>query len=282
MQPRVGAAHIPKRSFLFLVTGWLAASGGLLLAQSAAQKAAGSHAVKPSGQQFFASSCASCHGLDGRGGERAPNIAQKTEIQRLSDTALTRIVQDGVTGTGMPAFHSLTVSEVKAIVLYLRTLQGANQVVALPGDAERGKEIFFARTGCSACHMVAGSGGFIASDLSGFARTHSAAEIRTAITRPGGNIERPSVVATTRDGQKYAGRVRNEDNFSLQLQTLDGAFHFLAKSDLERVEPDPQALMPTDYGSTLSRKELDDLVSYLIVSAKTSESTPKEDIEERE
>jgi hypothetical protein len=27
---------------------------------------------------------------------------------------------------------------------------------------------------------------------------------------------------TTRGGKKYTGRIRNEDNFSLQLQTLDG------------------------------------------------------------
>jgi len=258
------------------------AGGSLALAQSAAQKPAPAHSVSASGQPLFASNCASCHGLDGRGGERAPNIAQNSEIQRVSDTALTRIVQDGVTGMGMPAFHSLTASEVKAIVLYLRTLQGVHQAAALPGDTKRGKEIFFGKAGCSACHMVGGSGGFIASDLSGFARTHSTAEIRSAITKPSASIDRPSVVVTTREGGSYAGRIRDEDNFSLQLQTLDGSFHFFARSDLERVEPDPQGLMPTDYGSTLSRKELDDLVSYLIVSAQASQSTPKEGIEERE
>ena len=258
------------------------ASGSFAPVQSAAQKAAHSNSVSTAGQQLFASNCASCHGLDGRGGERAPNIAQKTEIQRLSGAALTRIIQDGVTGTGMPAFRALTASEVKAVVLYLRTLQGVNQTVALPGDPERGKELFFAKAGCSACHMVAGSGGFIASDLSGFARTHSAAEIRSAITSRSGSIDKPSVVATTRDGRKYAGRVRNEDNFSLQLQTPDGAFQFLAKSDIEHVEIDPQASMPKNYGSTLSPKELDDIVSYLITSAKTSESPSTKAMEERE
>jgi cytochrome c oxidase cbb3-type subunit III len=282
MQPQVGARPIPKRSFLFLFAGWLAAGGSLALGQSAAQKPARSNSLNPSGQRLFASTCASCHGLDGRGGERAPNIAQKPEIQRLSDAALTRTVQDGVTGTGMPAFHSLAVSEVKAIVIYLRTLQGANQAAVLPGDPERGKELFFAKAGCSSCHMVAGSGGFIASDLSGFARTHSAVEVRTAVTKPSVNPDRPSVVATTRDGHQYAGRIRNEDNFSLQLQTLDGAFQFLSKSDLERVERNPQGPMPADYSSTLSPKELDDLVSYLIVSAKTSESPSKKGMEDRE
>jgi len=130
--------------------------------------------------------------------------------------------------------------------------------------------------------MVGGKGGFLATDLSGFARTHSAAETRAAITAPNLNNDRPGVIATTRDGRKYAGRIRNEDNFSLQLQSPDGAFHFLSRSDIERVEADRQADMPTSYGSTLSSKELDDLVSYLMVSAKTSESSPSKGTEDRE
>jgi len=105
---------------------------------------------------------------------------------------------------------------------------------------------------------------------------------RTAITRPSGSTDRPSVVVTTRDGRKYSGRIRSEGNFSLQLQTLDGAFHFLARSDIEHLEIDPQTLMPTDYASTLNSREFDDLISYLMVSAKTSESTPTERTEERE
>ena len=97
------------------------------------------------GQKIFASTCAGCHGLDGRGGERAPNIAQNREVQRLSDAELTRIVQEGVPGTGMPAFHSLASSDVKAVVAYLRTLQGTNKTSALPGNPVRGKAVVLRR-----------------------------------------------------------------------------------------------------------------------------------------
>src|SRR5256885_9825619 len=38
---------------------------------------------------------------------------------------------------------------------------------------------------------------------------------------------------TTREGLQFTGIARNEDNFSLQLQSLDGAFHLFAKSDLQ-------------------------------------------------
>lgn len=84
----------------------------------------------------------------------------------------------------------------------------------------------------------------------------------------------------TRGGQQYTGRIRNEDNFSLQLQSLDGTFHFFLKADLDRVEYNAQPLMPSDYGSTLDSKDLDDLVSFLISSAKKGEATPLGEIDE--
>ena len=132
--------------------------------------------------------------------------------------------------------------------------------------------------------MVAGRGGFIASDLSGYARTHDVEQIRNAITSPpNGDHQARMVTATTRIGEKYEGRIRNEDNFSLQLQTLDGTFHFIAKVDLEGLEYSSQTLMPSNYGSTLSTNELNDLVSYLmsVASAGTSPSeVPQKEFEE--
>src|SRR5690348_3857846 len=62
---------------------------------------------RASGTQIFASACASCHGLDGRGGERAPDIAQARAVQQLSNQQLTRILSAGIPGTGMPSFRSL-------------------------------------------------------------------------------------------------------------------------------------------------------------------------------
>jgi len=226
----------------------------------------GRNATHSDGAKLFASTCASCHGLDGRGSERAPDIAQRQEVQRLSDTQLMQVIQQGVPGTGMPAFHSLAGSQIKTLVAYLRRLQGSNTIPKLPGDPERGRQLFV-KTGCSDCHMVAGSGGFLASDLSTYGHTHSEDEIRSAITRPNQGMEGRSVVVKTRDGHSYSGRVRNEDNFSLQLQSREGTFYFLAKSDVSEIEYSPQSLMPSDYSTRLSSKEVDDIISYLIKSA---------------
>ncbi|MFZ0419837.1 MAG: c-type cytochrome [Candidatus Sulfotelmatobacter sp.] len=230
--------------------------------------------VSTRGKRTFASTCAGCHGLDGRGGERAPNIADSQKVLQLSDAQISHIIQNGIPGTGMPAFHSLEASEVKAVVTSLRTLQGTKTTLNLPGDPDRGETVFFGKAGCAGCHMAAGKGGFIASDLSGYARSHAVEQIRSAITSPTpGDRQARMVTATTRAGEKYVGRIRNEDNFSLQLQTLDGTFYFVDKSALGRLDSS-QTLMPSDYGSSLSSDELNDVVSYLmrVANVKPGES----------
>ena len=233
------------------------------------------------GQQLFSSNCAGCHGLDGRGGEHAPNIATVSTVQNLSDRDLIRIVHDGIQSAGMPGFGSrFNDGQIQAVVRYLRVLQGRQATVRLPGNAENGRAIFFGKAECSKCHAIDGKGGFIATDLSSYGGTHTAGEMERAITEPNKFLDprQRAVVVVTRDGKKLSGVARNEDNFSLQLQTLDGAFHMLNKSELARLERQPRSIMPDDYGSKLSRGELNDLIRYLAAAgAKRSASTQPEE-----
>src|SRR5262249_45449089 len=84
------------------------------------------------GRQLFATRCAGCHGLDGKGGERAPDIATSAKTQGRSDEELFRIVEKGLPGTGMPAFASLGNGGIKNAIAHLRSLQGRTTTVALP------------------------------------------------------------------------------------------------------------------------------------------------------
>src|SRR5882757_6864944 len=59
------------------------------------------------GARLFSSNCASCHGSDGRGGERAPNIATLRSVISLTDLDLEAIVKNGLPGVGMPPFGYL-------------------------------------------------------------------------------------------------------------------------------------------------------------------------------
>ncbi|MGH9565867.1 MAG: c-type cytochrome [Candidatus Angelobacter sp.] len=224
-------------------------------------------ASKPSsGRRTFETICASCHGLNGKGGERGPDIATRLEIVKLSDGQLLKILHDGKPQGGMPGFGGLGSVKLTEVLGYLRSLQGRRSTPAVVLNVGNGKEFFTGKGGCSGCHMVHGSGGFIGPDLSDYGATHSADDIRNAILdadkRHG--FRKALAKATTKDGQQLSGLVRNEDNFSVQLQSLDGTFHLLQKSNLTELTFEPTPLMPSDYNSRLTQSELKQLVAYLL------------------
>jgi cytochrome c oxidase cbb3-type subunit 3 len=226
-------------------------------------------------RQTFENRCAGCHGLDGRGGERAPDIATSPKTQNRADAALMQIVTNGIPANGMPSFSSLDAPTIKALVKYLRVLQGKSEGATMPGNPATGKTIFFGKSArCSECHLAAGSGGFLGPDLSTYARRRPPEEIRDAITKPATlpGLGRSEVTVTPRNGQSMTGVLRNDDNFSLQLQTPDGAFHSVVKADVASVTYSKTPLMPTNYGSTLSTAELNDLIAFLMSIAQQQNS----------
>jgi len=226
--------------------------------------------------KIFAATCAGCHGLDGRGGERGPNIVSRQEVQRRSDEELQRTVRNGISETGMPNFAFLGNAKIEALVSYLRVLQGKSAPEPIPGNSQQGESLFFGRAQCSNCHTLSGNGGFIGADLTGFAEGLSPREIRQAILNPERETRqsRGNVSVTFLDGRSIEGVVRNEDNFSLQVQSLDGAFHLIQKAEVSEVKPASKPLMPDDYGKTLSPAELDDLVGFLMRTAQKSPGKP--------
>jgi cytochrome c oxidase cbb3-type subunit III len=237
-----------------------------------AQAAPNSASQGNAGRETFEAICAGCHGLDGKGGERGPDIATRQQIVQLSDDKLMEVLRSGRPSAGMPPFGYFGSSKLKELLDYLRSLQGKGKAVSVTGNPAKGKTLFFGSARCSQCHMVQGVGGFLGRDLSSYGTTLSAEEIRGTILKPGNNKSNKTASITMADGQKFAGVIRNEDNFSIQLQSTDGAFHFLNRSAVVHVDFLPDPIMPSDYASTLKPAELDDLVSYLIVVAKTGQA----------
>ena len=229
---------------------------------SAEQKTLAASAAR----ETFTSRCASCHGLDGRGGEHAPDIVTSPSVRSQSDQSLFDVISRGLPRAGMPGFGQLlSPAEIQALVVYLRDAAKTGDGPPLSGDAPKGRALFFGKAGCSQCHMVGGEGGFLGRDLSDFGRHHSPAQIRLSILRPNDYLlpGQEALVVTTREGERLEGMARNEDNFSLQLLDSKGVFHLVMKSELATFERRRTSLMPADYGSRLTGSEVDALVSYI-------------------
>ncbi|MFZ0732871.1 MAG: c-type cytochrome [Candidatus Sulfotelmatobacter sp.] len=230
------------------------------------------------GAQRFMEYCAGCHGADGRGGDKAPSLVAPTSATSRSDAELFRIVHDGTKG-GMPPFAQIGDANIGAVVQYLRRLAGnatpsrAPERASVTGDVEAGRALYFGKAQCSNCHLMRGKGGFIARNLTNYGRTRPPEAILQAIMDPDNPLLLSSQIVTvkTTSGATITGVLRNEDAFSLALQTEDGRFHLLARNKVIDVQYSGRSLMPRDYSSRLSPKELNDVVSFLVAE---SRSTP--------
>lgn len=248
----------------------------LLAGTLRAQSREGDPEAKSEGAILFRQNCASCHGNDGRGGERAPNIATRHDVVATSDAQLKDVVGKGIPEAGMPSFDDLGAEKVNEMVGYLRVLQGVGGTAhtELPGDPAAGEAIFFGKASCSNCHMVHGRGGFLGEDLTGYAQGRTVDAIRAVIVNPasspGGGGRLTSIAMT--DRTRFEGVIRAENNFTVVLQTEDGAFHSISRDRIAKLDDNGSSLMPQDYGKRLTPKELDDVVSYLMKSAKPIEA----------
>jgi len=230
-------------------------------------------------KQTYETVCAACHGLDAHGSERGPNIASRPEVVQKTDAELAQIVANGRTAAGMPAFSAFGAPKISALVAYLRTLEGRGKSQPLPGDPEKGRTLFFGRAKCSDCHTIAGQGGFFASDLTTYSGKLDADELRAKILNPDAGLDprRGLVRVVLADGTELTGAVRNENNFSIQLQTSDGTFHLLNKADLRFQSYLGASGMPRDYQSALTPAELNDVISFVLrsISDAAQPSAPK-------
>jgi cytochrome c oxidase cbb3-type subunit 3 len=257
-----GLVRVPALSFAVLLI-----CGAITLARyrnpSATLPAA--NADSSAAQRAFAANCAGCHGLDGKGGERAPDIVARANVRKYSDSQLLQILQKGVPQTSMPAFSRLGDHVLRSLVAYLRSLQGHAATALLPGNARRGNELFFGKGGCSDCHMIRGQGGFFASDLTAYARGRAPETIRDAILLPNRDLDprNRTVAVTLPSGKSFEGLARNEDNFSMQLLTREGSLLLFTKAAVKSINYRNQSPMPADYGARLSTTEIEDLVNFL-------------------
>lgn len=142
--------------------------------------------------------------------------------------------------------------------------------IDLQGDAVAGRDLFFdlAKTdSCRVCHTFNGKGGKVGPDLAALA-SRPPREILQGIVSPHTTISENfvSLALTTKDGQRYVGVKRDEDETMIRLfdvSTLPPISRAFLKTDISKTETLKTSAMPADYGTKLSLKQLLDLVSFL-------------------
>lgn len=97
----------------------------------ASDRIAPNEVLMEAGRRVFETHCVRCHGktLDGNGPDAARFLPRPANFHEVlpSYQASARVLQDGVPGSGMPAWPLLTSSEIQAVTFYMRSFYEGQQ-----------------------------------------------------------------------------------------------------------------------------------------------------------
>jgi putative heme-binding domain-containing protein len=179
---------------------------------------------------------------------------------------------NGTNGQGV----GMTDEEIWQIITYIRSQEMKAPAKAL-GNAAHGKELFYGDANCSLCHMVEGKGGRLGPDLSGVGGSRTRAAIIDSVRNPSRRLawglteatkefpqEYETVTVVTADGKQIKGVTLNEDSFTVQIMDMGEHIHLLEKDKLKSFQKSRESMMPKYNPDTLSDKDLNDIVAYLV------------------
>jgi putative heme-binding domain-containing protein len=243
---------------ILVAVGVAIAATTLSFAQT--RPAANDPAAVQAGTALFRERCAECHGTDAKG--VAGHDLTRIWISGASDERVFQIIRQGVPNTIMPS-TSAPDAEVWALVIYLRSLNGAGATDASKGNAENGERIFWAS--CGACHTFNGRGGPLGPDLSRIAQSQSRELLTRALREPNASIPdgyKP-VTIVTRQGERVRGVRKSEDAFSIQLMDEGGHLRGYLKTSVREILRDTNSLMPAFGPDRLNDSDVTDVLAFL-------------------
>ena len=264
--------------------------------------------------------CHVCHRVGERGyAKRGPNLGKGKDGEMISPRAEQRAtalnLKNGVQylvqsiadpgafvvpgySNEMPEVFKppivLSPSEIKAVVLYLATLEGDSITtqIELParlldsyafsekeeqgviGDADEGRRLFFDLTSSAACaechtafnHLGELEGDPLGPDLSNLASIRSSKQIYNKIIQPYSYIVSgyQEVLVQTKNGLFLTGVIDNEDDEKLILIDRKKSPIVIMKKDIQSRHAQTISMMPSNYGDLLTEKQLADLLAFLM------------------
>lgn len=142
-----------------------------------------------------------------------------------------------------------------------------DRILALPGDAERGKAIFFATQGttCKSCHKVGDQGGSVGPELTKIGGKHGRRQLLESILEPSKFIEPKFVtwmVETTR-GQVHTGLLTEKTAKEVVLRNAKDQEIRVPAEEVDQLLPQRQSLMPELLLRDLTAEQVADLLEYL-------------------
>jgi putative heme-binding domain-containing protein len=141
------------------------------------------------------------------------------------------------------------------------------QLLSLPGDTARGKQVFFNTAGvqCKNCHRVGQDGAEVGPDLTTIGAKYNRAQLLESILEPSKLIDPKYVTypVETKDGRVLSGLLAGQDEKEVVLKDAQNKVLRLPASDVEQLVTQGQSLMPELLLRDMTAQQVADLLEYL-------------------
>jgi putative heme-binding domain-containing protein len=179
------------------------------------------------------------------------------EVGRASQTHTNAMVRD--------LFQRLLPPDQRRVTLGT-AIRPAN-VLALAGDAARGRQLFHGQAQCARCHLCEKAGRLFGPDLSAIGRKYPRAQLLDQILAPSKTVapEYTTTVITLQDDTELTGFVLRRTPDELEFRDEMAADRKLKVSEIKETRVSTLSAMPEGLLAPLTAQEAADLLEYLCV-----------------
>ena len=143
----------------------------------------------------------------------------------------------------------------------------SEQILSLPGDPVRGRQVFFETSGvsCKNCHRIQKDGKEVGPDLTMIGKKLTRAQLLESILEPSKLIEPKYVtyLAETDDGRILTGLLLSKDDDEVVLKDAQDKVSRIPTKKIEQLVPQRQSLMPNLLFRDMTAQQVADLLAYL-------------------
>jgi putative membrane-bound dehydrogenase-like protein len=137
-------------------------------------------------------------------------------------------------------------------------------ILAMKGDAERGKTLFYGKAICFSCHKIGGHGGELGPELTAIKTKFDQSALLDAIINPSAAIlvGYESIAVTLTNGTQIQGTLLSDEE-PMIIKNAIGERVEIPKQEIKQKTISKNSIMPTASSVGLNEQDLADLLTYL-------------------